>query len=159
MDWKTALKQILKSKEFNEFAKKKPNYKLLTMFGMLPEVDWEFQYSDNLPESDVIVFKANPIRMSVQPGFIAGKKDLLELSPDLIKVSPNRAVIIAENAFKRDLNPHSKRIIVLQNSKSLNCHYYTITVVTRNMEILSAKINAITSDVISKVVRNLKNLA
>ncbi|MCD6464348.1 hypothetical protein J7L02_02375 [Candidatus Woesearchaeota archaeon] len=168
MDWKLCLKQVLNSQVFKDFKAQHPNHVLLTMFGMLPEADWEFHYSDYNPESQVFVFKTNPVRFSKQPGFIAGKKDLLPLNIERVRLNPETVVKKAVKAFSVEKNVsvqgldeklQSRKIVVLQNLKSLNKQVYIVTLLTRSMEVLSAKIDAATGEVVSLVVKNLQSMA
>ncbi|MBI4155380.1 hypothetical protein HY498_04835 [Candidatus Woesearchaeota archaeon] len=141
--------ELLVSDRYNDFIKKDPNAILIACF--LTNGEWQFDFYS---EGKVTIFRNNKLEIKdeiLNPQMVIVKLDLKK-----IKIKIEKAIEIAREKLKIHKDETDKRIVLLQNFKEKPV--WNITLLTKNMNIMNLKINALNGDIIGESFESIFKL-
>ncbi|MBN2142276.1 PepSY domain-containing protein [Candidatus Woesearchaeota archaeon] len=158
---KETISRVEKSKEYEEWHAKNPDFYLAHAFTMLdekhPRYAWELGYYS--PSRDKLVVVETEPSIAMRPEEDVFKKDgrVAKLSLSEIKIRVADAMKICDDLVKSDYSSQvvNKRIILVQNQPK---HVYNVTLVTHTFSILNVKIDAGTGEVLGHKLQSIMDL-
>ncbi len=159
MEFKEILKKVEDSKEFKEFAQEHADKYLahgFTMHSKPGEYDYQLGYF--CPSTGLItVFTVDPVKRLPDDQAFNKEGTVKALDPDKVTVQCSAAEQQALD-FLKEKYPNetvTKIIIIVQN---LDVQVYNITLVTDHFNILNARIDAASGELISHTMRSILSL-
>lgn len=144
---KDFLEKIKKSKEFRDwYEKNKDSYLASIFYSKNLQIDFYSPKKDNMTSFTIINDKVN---LETSEIFRKEKKEIKELKLNEIKIDLEKVKNIISKLLKEET---TKEIIILQN---LEVPIWNITYITKSMNILNVKINAISGEIVSKNIENI----
>ena len=140
---------LMNSEQYNKFKAEHPKSFLFACF--LTNGQWQFDF---FCDNKVIVFRDNLIEEKDQLLNSDSKVENLDIKK--IKIKPEEAIETARNVLKTHHDETDKRIVLLQKiNKEI---VWNITLLTKNMNIMNVKINAITGKIINESFQSIFKL-
>ena len=156
MTFSSELKRLLDSEEFKEWQKNNKDSYLTYGFIMIsPEVKKEWQIGFYNPKRDTIstFTLGNEVIKNPEAEVFKDEKKVIELDVEKIKITLNKALILAEELQVKKYPQHKalKTMVIIQNlgiGQVWNITYITNTFKTLNIKIDSASGKAVKHDLI-----------
>lgn len=146
---KDFLEKIKRSKEFKDWYEKNKDSYLTSIFhSKYLQVDFYSPKKDKMTSFTII---DNKINLETSEIFRKEKTEIKELKLIEVKVDLEKAKKIISKLLKEEA---TKEIIILQN---LEVPVWNITYITKSMNILNVKVNAISGEIVSKNIENILN--
>jgi len=146
---KDFLKKIKKSKEFKDwYEKNKDSYLASIFYSKDIQIDLYSPKKDNMTSFTIVNGNVN---LETSEIFRKEKTEIKELKLDEIKLDLEKVKEIISKIVKEET---TKEIIILQH---LEVPVWNITYVTKSMNIINVKVNAISGKIVSKHIENILN--
>jgi len=146
---KDFLKKIKKSKEFKDwYEKNKDSYLASIFYSKDIQIDLYSPKKDNMTSFTIVNGNVN---LETSEIFRKEKTEIKELKLNEIKIDLEKVKEIISKIVKEEA---TKEIIILQH---LEVPVWNITYVTKSMNIINVKVNAISGKIVSKHIENILN--
>ncbi len=141
--------ELLESEAYKNYIKDNPKAFLFACF--LTNGQWQFDF---FCDNKVIVFQGNILNEKDQ--LLNSEHKVEKLDIKKIKIKPEEAIETARNVLKAHHDETDKRIVLLQKiNKEI---VWNITLLTKNMNIMNVKINAVTGKITSESFQSIFKL-
>ena len=147
---KDFLEKIKKSKflKYLFLEKDKDSYLASIFYSKDLQIDFYSPKQDKMTSFTII---DNKINLEISEIFRKEKTEIKELKLSEVKIDLEKAKEIVSSLLKEET---TKEIIILQN---LNVPIWNLTYITKSMNLLNVKVNAISGEIVSKNIENILN--